>query len=96
MAESVSIQHALEILQKDALKIKQLLRNQKNHLCIAECKAFEEVVDTQMYGFSREVAYAIKLGILTDQEGQALLSELERELNQVYAEIYEERKEKEE
>ena len=58
-----------------------LIRNQ-NSLCISQCKAFEEVVDTQMYGFSRQVTYATRLGILTNDEGHRLLSDLERELNQ--------------
>lgn len=66
----------------------------KNSLCISQCKAFEEVVDTQMYGFSRQVTYATRLGILTNDEGHRLLSDLERELNQLYTDVYEETQEK--
>ncbi len=63
-------------------RIKMLIRNQKNSLCISQCKAFEEVVDTQMLWFSRQVNYATRLGILTNDEGHRLLSDFERELNQ--------------
>ena len=58
---------ALDLLRDDAERIKKLIRNQENSLCIAQCKAFEEVVDTQMYGLSRQVAFAIRLGIVDNQ-----------------------------
>lgn len=49
-----------------------------------------------MYGFSRQVTYATRLGILTNDEGHRLLSDLERELNQLYTDVYEETQEKNE
>ena len=88
--KEVSREHAVELLQNEAQRIRRLIANQKNSLCVAHCKAFEEVVDTQMYGFSRQVTYATRLGILTNDEGHRLLSDLERELNQLYTDVYEE------
>ena len=35
---------ALKQLKDNANKIYQLINQQKNHLCIAKCPAFEEVV----------------------------------------------------
>lgn len=77
----------------DAEKIYNLINSQKQHLCLAQCPAFEEVVDTQMYGFSKEVDYAVKIGVLTDTEGHRVLSDLEKNLNDVYTEMYDEKKE---
>ena len=34
--------YALEQLKENANKIYQLINQQKNHLCIAKCPAFEE------------------------------------------------------
>lgn len=85
---------ALEALNQEASKIRQLITNQRNYQCIAQCKAFEEVVDTQMYGFSRQIEYAQKIGILTREEGSALIVNLEQELNQVYGLVYDEQKKK--
>lgn len=85
---------ALEALDQEASKIRQLISNQRNYQCITQCKAFEEVVDTQMYGFSKQVDYAQKLGILTKEEGSKLIVELEKELNQVYVDVYDEQKKK--
>lgn len=94
MENQISMEFAIEVLYQDAEKIKQLISNQQNHLCIAQCKAFEEVVDTQMYGFSRQVTYAARLGIISNEEGQRILSDLEKELNTVYNEVYDEQKER--
>lgn len=83
---------ALNLLLEDAERIKRLIRNQENSLCIAQCKAFEEVVDTQMYGLSRQVAFATRLGIVDNAVGQQLMADLEKDLNQLYSEVYEEQK----
>ncbi|MBC9787938.1 DUF1507 family protein [Carnobacterium maltaromaticum] len=93
MNEFVQKQTALDILMADAEKIYNLINSQKQHLCLAQCPAFEEVVDTQMYGFSKEVDYAVKIGVLTDTEGHRVLSDLEKNLNNVYTEMYDEKKE---
>lgn len=90
--ETVDINQALRILNDNAEKIYSLINSQKEHLCYATCPAFEEVVDTQLYGFSKQVEYAVKLGILPEEEGQRLLSELESSLNNMYTEYYEENK----
>jgi uncharacterized protein YlaN (UPF0358 family) len=45
---------------------------------------YEEVLDTQMYGLSREVDYAVRLGLVAEQDGKDLLIELERNLAQLY------------
>lgn len=94
--ESVSKDFAIQLLNEDAQRIVMLIRNQKNSLCISQCKAFEEVVDTQMYGFSRQVTYAIRIGILSSAQGHQLLSDLEKQLNQLYSDVYDETQEKRE
>lgn len=87
---------AIQVLNDEAERIKRLIRNQNNSLCISQCKAFEEVVDTQMYGFSRQVGFAVRIGVIGKNEGQLMLSELERELNQLYSEVYQENYDKKE
>ncbi|MBO0475847.1 DUF1507 family protein [Vagococcus sp. DIV0080] len=90
----ISKEDALEALNQEASKIRQLITNQRNYQCITQCKAFEEVVDTQMFGFSKQVDYAQKIGILNKKEGSLLIASLEQELNQVYGLVYDEQKKK--
>ena len=84
---------AIEVLRADADKIRQLISTRENTLCISQCKAFEEVVDTQMYGLSREIQYAVRIGLLKSNEGQQILSELEHDLNKIYNSVYADQKE---
>ena len=83
---------AIEALDQEASKIRQLITNQRNYQCITQCKAFEEVVDTQMFGFSKQVEYAQKIGVLSRKEGRQLVYQLEQELNDVYSSVYDEQK----
>ncbi|WP_369074927.1 DUF1507 family protein, partial [Vibrio cholerae] len=38
------------------------------------------MLDTQMFGLSREVDFAVRLGLIAEEQGKAMLGELEREL----------------
>ncbi len=66
--DSLSNEFAVQVLKDEAERIKRLIKNQKTVLCISQCKAFEEVVDTQMYGFSQQVNFAIRVGIVEKQK----------------------------
>lgn len=80
MEKVISKQNALSILEKDATEICQLLGKQSNLLCRTACPAFEEVADTRIYGFSCEVKFLIKSGLLSEDEGQQLIKKLENDL----------------
>lgn len=72
---------ALELLIADADKIAQLIKVQMNHLTMPQCPLYEEVLDTQMFGLSREIDFAVKLGLLERDKGKAIINSLEKELS---------------
>ena len=74
-------------LQADADKIGQLIKVQMDHLTMPQCPLYEEVLDTQMYGLSREIEFAVKLGLIERLKGNEILSLLEKEMT-VLHEIY--------
>lgn len=76
---------AYQLLLNEADQILQLLSNQ-NTICLS-CPVYEEIMDTKMYGLSEKVNFAIKLDIIGEDEGQILLSQLERSLSDVYEEV---------
>lgn len=78
----VTDHQAKALLQKDAKKISNLIENQR-HLCVA-CPAFEEVIDTHLFGFSKKIEFAIEMGMIEEEEGHLMMSELEKYLNDVY------------
>jgi uncharacterized protein YlaN (UPF0358 family) len=80
-------QQALQLLQEDAGKIEQLIAVQLDNLTLPKCPLYEEVLDTQMFGLSREIDYAVRLGLIQRDQGQMILHELERKLADLYTAI---------
>ncbi len=72
---------ALELLQTDADKIAQLIKVQMDNLTMPQCPLYEEVLDTQMFGLSREIDFAVKLGLIEREQGKEILDALEKELS---------------
>jgi len=77
-------QRALSLLQEDADKIEKLIEVQMENLTTRQCPLYEEVLDTQMYGLSREIDFAIRAGLVVESTGKQILVKLERNLAQLY------------
>ncbi len=71
---------AYALLKADANKILKLIEVQMVNLTMPQCPLYEEVLDTQMFGLSREIDFAIRLELINVELGKQLLSELERQL----------------
>ncbi len=77
-------QKAINLLQEDADKIEKLIEVQMDTLANRRCPLYEEVLDTQMYGLSREIDFAVRAGLVSEQSGKMIMSELERNLAKLY------------
>ena len=71
---------ANSILKADANKILKLIKVQMDNLTMPQCPLYEDVLDTQMFGLSREIDFAVRLGLIDEKNGKLLLDELETEL----------------
>ncbi|HYK71872.1 MAG TPA: YlaN family protein [Pseudoneobacillus sp.] len=84
MASEMILNHqekAFAILKADADKILKLIKVQMENLTMPQCPLYEEVLDTQMFGLSREIDFAVRLGLVDEKEGKAILGKLEQELS---------------
>lgn len=84
MASELLVNHrekAFALLKADADKILKLIKVQIDNLTMPQCPLYEEVLDTQMFGLSREIDFAVRLGLVEEHVGKALIEELERELS---------------
>lgn len=72
---------AIEQLTADAEKIAQLIHVQMDNLTMPSCPLYEEVLDTQMFGLSREIEFATKLGLIEREQGKQILDTLEKKLS---------------
>ncbi|MGE6631255.1 YlaN family protein [Bacillus sp. NPDC077027] len=87
MASEILVDHrqkALSLLKLDADKILKLIRVQMDNLTMPQCPLYEEVLDTQMFGLSREIDFAVRLGLVDVNEGKELIDRLERELSALH------------
>lgn len=75
---------ALLLLEEEAHQIEKLIQVQMENLATRYCPLYEEVLDTQMYGFSRQVDFAVKAGLVEEGVGRQLVSMLERNLASLY------------
>lgn len=75
---------AYALLKADAAKIHKLIEVQIDNLTMPQCPLYEEVLDTQMFGLSREIDFAVRLDLISESEGKALLENLERQLNRLH------------
>ncbi len=69
------------LLKADADKILKLIKVQMDNLTMPQCPLYEEVLDTQMFGLSREIDFAVRLGLIDEKDGKAILDKLEKELS---------------
>ncbi|ANK59711.1 DUF1507 family protein [Loigolactobacillus backii] len=94
MADLSERQNALKTLEDDAENIIRLVGKQQVSLCLSQCPAFEEVVDTQMFGYSKEVTFAIRTSMVDPKTGHNLVRDLEKRLNEIYNESFEKQRQK--
>ncbi|WP_425456374.1 DUF1507 family protein [Brevibacillus fluminis] len=71
---------AMALLRADADKIYKLIDVQMENLTMPQCPLYEEVLDTQMFGLSREVEFAVRLGLIEEELGRSIMDELEKRL----------------
>ncbi|WP_078381032.1 YlaN family protein [Sutcliffiella halmapala] len=87
MASDIVVDHrdkAMSLLKADSDKILKLIQVQMDNLTMPQCPLYEEVLDTQMFGLSREMDFAVRLGLISDKEGKDILAKLERELSALH------------
>lgn len=72
---------AYALLKADADKILKLIKVQMDNLTMPQCPLYEEVLDTQMFGLSREIDFAVRLNLVSEAVGKQLLDDLEKQLH---------------
>lgn len=75
---------AFALLKADAEKILRLIQVQMDNLTMPQCPLYEEVLDTQMFGLSREIDFAVRLGLVDEINGKELMDSLERQLSALH------------
>lgn len=75
---------ALQLLRDDASKIEQLIAVQLDNLTLPKCPLYEEVMNMQMFGLSRQIDFAVRAGLINREQGQQIINDLERKLADLF------------
>ena len=78
------IHKSITVLQDDAIKIQKLIEVQMENLSPRKCPLYEEVLDSQMYGLSKEVEFAVKVGLISELVVKEIVNRLQRDLDELY------------
>ena len=81
MASDMLVNHrekAYALLKADADKILKLIKVQMENLTMPQCPLYEEVLDTQMFGLSREIDFAVRLGLVEETRANLFWKPLNR------------------
>lgn len=71
-------------IEKDIKRIEDLIEAQLSLKKYRECPLYQDVIDTQLYGISKELELAVEVGLLSKEYSNIVLGELEYKLNNMY------------
>ena len=78
--------------EEDVVKIEEMI-----NACVSvkgqrKCPLYQDVIDTQIYGLTKEINLAVEIGCISQEAGRIILADLENKASEMYSNIEEESK----
>ena len=79
-------------IEEDVIKIEEMI-----NACVSvkgqrKCPLYQDVIDTQIYGLTKEINLAVEIGCISQEAGRIILADLENKASEMYSNIEEESK----
>ena len=79
-------------IEEDVVKIEEMI-----NACVSvkgqrKCPLYQDVLDTQIYGLTKEINLAVEIGCISQEAGRLILADLEDKASEMYSNIVEESK----
>ena len=80
-------------IEEDVMKIEEMI-----NACVSvkgqrKCPLYQDVIDTQIYGLSKEINIAVEIiGCISEEAGRIILADLEDKASEMYASVISESK----
>lgn len=79
-------------IEEDVVKIEEMI-----NACVSvkgqrKCPLYQDVIDTQIYGLTKEINLAVEIGCISQEAGRLILADLEDKASEMYSNIVEESK----
>ncbi|MGX7086528.1 DUF1507 family protein [Gemelliphila palaticanis] len=78
-------------INRDVKKIEDLIEAQLSIKKYRECPLYEDVIDTHIFGISKQLELAVEVGFINEEYSRNILEQLENKINSLYN-IIEEKK----
>jgi uncharacterized protein YlaN (UPF0358 family) len=88
MREVTNLQESvIELLENDSKRILTLLNKQIKCPSKPQYPFYEDLLDTQVFGFSQVIDFLVRLGLIDQTEGRGMINNLEIRLNKCIEKI---------
>ena len=79
-------------IEEDVMRIEEMI-----NACVAvrgerKCPLYQDVIDTQIYGLSKEINLAVEIGCISQEAGRIILADLEDKASEMYNTVSQESK----
>ena len=79
-------------IEEDVMRIEEMI-----NACVAvrgerKCPLYQDVIDTQIYGLTKEINLAVEIGCISQESGRLILADLEDKASEMYSNVIEESK----
>ena len=79
-------------IEEDVVKIEEMI-----NACVSvkgqrKCPLYQDVIDTQIYGLTKEINLAVEIGSISQEAGRIILADLENKASEMYSNLAEESK----
>ena len=79
-------------IEEDVMRIEDMIS-----ACVAvkgerKCPLYQDVIDTQIYGLSKEINLAVEIGCISQEAGRIILADLEDKASEMYNTVSQESK----
>ena len=79
-------------IEEDVVKIEEMI-----NACVSvkgqrKCPLYQDVIDTQIYGLTKEINLAVEIVCISQESGRLILADLEDKASEMYSNVIEESK----
>ncbi len=87
MQNDILVMKVKNKITKDIKKIEDLIEAQLAVQKYRECPLYQDVIDTQLFGISKELELAVEVGFVDKEYSKEVLENLENKLNSIYLDL---------
>lgn len=74
-------------IEEDVMKIEEMI-----NACVSvkgqrKCPLYQDVIDTQIYGLTKEINLAVEIGCISYKKGRTILASLEEKASAMYSSV---------